>query len=77
MFLKFSFVAVFIVLLKRSVLFFVSLEVIGSVIRSIGKWPEISVLMIPVSICLFKKATVIIMSIAVAFVLGSPSRFIN
>ena len=43
-------------------------QVIGSVIRNIGKWSEISVLMIPGLICLFKKALVRMRSIAVAFV---------
>ena len=71
MFLTFSFVAVFIIvlLLRRVLLFFISLKVIGSVIRNIGTRSEISVLIIPVAICLFKKALVNIWSIAVAFVL--------
>ena len=71
MFLTFSFVAVFIIvlLLRRVLLFFISLKVIGSVIRNIGTLSEISVLIIPVAICLFKKALVSIWSIAVAFVL--------
>ena len=71
MFLTFSFVAVFIIvlLLRRVLLFFISLKVIGSVIRNIGTRSEISVLIIPVAICLFKKALVSIWSIAVAFVL--------
>ena len=71
MFLTFSFVAVFIIvlLLRRVLLFFISLKKIGSVIRNIGTRSEISVLIIPVAICLFKKALVSIWSIAVAFVL--------
>ena len=71
MFLTFSSVAVFIIvlLLRRVLLFFISLKVIGSVIRNIGTRSEISVLIIPVAICLFKKALVSIWSIAVAFVL--------
>ena len=71
MFLTFSFVAVFIIvlLLRRVLLFFISLKVIGSVIRNIGTRSEISVLIIPVAICLSKKALVSIWSIAVAFVL--------
>ena len=39
------------------------------IIINIGKWSDISVMMIPILICLFKKALVSIRSIAVAFVL--------
>ena len=49
--------------------FFFSLEVIGSLIRNIGKLYEILVLMILVLNCLFKKVLVSMWSVAVAYVL--------